>query len=235
MTDYKEEQENEVSALESIYPDEFRVLSTTPYHRFEITVSSESTGKEEEEEERIHVTLQFTYTENYPDEAPVYEVTDQENLEAHEKEGIISLLQEQIEENLGMAMVFTLVAMLQEYLNERIDERQKEKDEQLEIIAEEKRKIREEEEQRLKGTTVTVDSFLEWKARFDEERLKKMNKKVETNKLTGRELFEKNEDLFTSDIALLDEGDKVLVDESLFQDLDLDDLGDLDLDEELED
>ena len=51
----------------------------------------------------------------------------------------------QIEENLGMAMVFTLVAMLQEYLNERIDERQKEKDEQLEIIAEEKRKIREEE------------------------------------------------------------------------------------------
>ena len=49
--------------------------------------------------ERIHVTLQFTYTENYPDEAPVYEVTDQENLEAHEKEGIISLLQEQVSSN----------------------------------------------------------------------------------------------------------------------------------------
>ena len=44
------------------------------------------------------------------------------------------------------------------------------------------------QEQRLKGTTVTVDSFLEWKARFDEERRKKMNKKVETNKLTGKRL-----------------------------------------------
>ncbi|XP_072019068.1 RWD domain-containing protein 1-like [Amphiura filiformis] len=228
MTDYKEEQENEVSALESIYPDEFTVLSTNPYHKFEITVSSESTG-EEDEQDTLHVTLQFTYTDTYPDEAPVYEVTDTVNVQDDEIEPIMQLLQEQIEENLGMAMVFALVSALQEHLNERVDERKKELAKERELIEEEKRKKQEEADNILKGTPVTLDSFLEWKDKFDAERrlINSTKASDQSKKLTGRELFEKNEDLFTSDIALLEESDKVQVDESLFQDMD-----ELDIDDE---
>ncbi|CAI9576852.1 unnamed protein product [Staurois parvus] len=97
MTDYSEEQRNELEALESIYADSFTVLSTSPAS-FSITVSSEA----EEEEENVVVTLKFTYVETYPDEAPLYEIISQENLDDSDSSGILALLHEQAQKNLGM-------------------------------------------------------------------------------------------------------------------------------------
>jgi len=78
---------------------------------------------------------------------------------------------------------------------------------------------------------------LVWKKAFDEElrhvRADKARKLEESrkNKLSGRELFLKDNTLVDSDIKFLeDAGEEVKVDESLFQDLE-----DLDLDEELAD
>lgn len=65
MTDYGEEQRNELEALESIYPDSFTVLSENP-PSFTITVTSEAG----ENDETVQTTLKFTYSEKYPDEAP---------------------------------------------------------------------------------------------------------------------------------------------------------------------
>ncbi|XP_043919421.1 RWD domain-containing protein 1 [Protopterus annectens] len=226
MTDYGEEQRNELEALESIYPDSFTVLSQNPAS-FTITVTSESS----ENEEIVQLTLQFTYVEKYPDEAPLYEVSSQENLEDEDIEDIMSLLQEQVQENLGMVMIFTLVSAVLEKLNGIVDQMKTRREE------EKRRKEKEEEEKEkymFHGTVVTIENFLSWKATFDVEmnEIRKKKQKEEEqmgkNKLTGKQLFERDHNLDTSDIRFLEEaGSNVEVDESLFQDMD-----DLDLEDD---
>lgn len=226
MTDYAEEQRNELEAIESIYPDSFTVLSDDPTS-FSITVTSDAG----ENGETVETMLKFTYVEKYPDEPPLWEIQSQENLEDGDVEEILTLLQQQAEENLGMVMIFTLVTAVQEKLNEIVDAIKTRREE------EKRRKEKEAEEAEKKafqGTVVTIENFLAWKATFEQEmsELKKKRQKEEEqsgkNKLTGKQLFETDHNLDTSDIQFLeDAGNNVEVDESLFQDMD-----DLDLDED---
>nr|ACQ58752.1 RWD domain-containing protein 1 [Anoplopoma fimbria] len=226
MTDYAEEQRNELEAIESIYPDSFTVLSDDPTS-FTITVTSDAG----ENGEIVEATLKFTYIEKYPDEPPLWEIHSQDNLEDSDVEDILTLLQQQAEENLGMVMIFTLVTAVQEKLNEIVDLMKNRREE-------EKRRKEEEAEEAEKvlfqGTVVTIENFLLWKARFELEvtELRKRRQKEEEQggklKLTGKQLFETDHNLDTSDIQFLEEaGNNVEVDESLFQDIE-----DLDLDED---
>ncbi|KAH0508502.1 Protein FAM26D [Microtus ochrogaster] len=171
MTDYGEEQRNELEALESIYPDSFTVLSESP-PSFTITVTSEAG----ENDETVQTTLKFTYSEKYPDEAPLYEIFSQENLEDNDVSDILKLL------------------ALQKLFH---------------------------------GTPVTIENFLSWKAKFDAELLEIKKKRMKEeeqagkNKLSGKQLFETDHNLDTSDIQFLeDAGNNVEVDESLFQEMD---------------
>ncbi|MBN3314999.1 RWDD1 protein, partial [Atractosteus spatula] len=226
MTDYGEEQRNELEALESIYPDSFTVLSENP-SSFTITVTSDAG----ENDETVQTTLKFTYVETYPDEPPLYEIFSQDNLEDSDITDILTLLQQQAEENLGMVMIFTLVTAVQEKLNEIVDQIKKRREE------EKRRKEKEAEEAekvQFHGTPVTIENFLSWKARFELEmtelKRKKMKEEEQSGKckLTGKQLFETDHNLDTSDIKFLEEaGNNVEVDESLFQDMD-----DLELDED---
>ena len=184
MTDYYKEQRNELEALESIYPDSFTVLSENP-PSFTITVTSEAG----ENDENVQTTLKFTYSEKYPDEAPLYEIFAQLNLEDNDVADILKLLALQAEENLGMVMIFTLVTAVQEKLNEIVDQiktRWEEEKKQKEKEAEEA------EKQLFHGTPVIIESFLNWKAKFDAELLeikKKWMKEEEQagkSKLSGR-------------------------------------------------
>ncbi|XP_025858098.2 RWD domain-containing protein 1 isoform X1 [Vulpes vulpes] len=275
MTDYGEEQRNELEALESIYPDSFTavqlccedvkgmseegfesvinwkevaellptltgasasqgwseaqaflrgsaaitVLSENP-PSFTITVTSEAG----ENDETVQTTLKFTYSEKYPDEAPLYEIFSQENLEDNDVSDILKLLALQAEENLGMVMIFTLVTAVQEKLNEIVDQiktRREEEKKQKEKEAEEA------EKQLFHGTPVTIENFLSWKAKFDAELLEIKKKRMKEeeqagkNKLSGKQLFETDHNLDTSDIQFLeDAGNNVEVDESLFQEMD---------------
>ncbi|CAK6972010.1 RWD domain-containing protein 1 [Scomber scombrus] len=226
MTDYAEEQRNELEAIESIYPDSYTVLSEDPIS-FTITVTSDAG----ENGETVETMLKFTYVEKYPDEPPLWEIHSQENLEDSDVEDILTLLQQQAEENLGMVMIFTLVTAVQEKLNEIVDMMKNRRDE------EKQRKEREAEEAEkvaFQGTVVTIENFLAWKATFDVEmnELRRKKQKEEEQigklKLTGKKLFETDHNLDTSDIQFLeDAGNNVEVDESLFQDIE-----DLDLDED---
>ncbi|XP_030054399.1 RWD domain-containing protein 1 isoform X1 [Microcaecilia unicolor] len=219
MTDYSEEQRNELEALESIYPDSFRVLSDAP-PCFTITVTSDAG----ENDETVQATLKFTYVDKYPDEAPSYEIDSQENLEDNDISDIITLLDQQAEENLGMVMIFTLVSAVQEKLNEIVDQIKTRKEEeklQREKEAEEAEKVL------FHGTPVTIENFLSWKAKFDielaEHKRKKQKEEEQAGKikLTGKQLFETDHNLDTSDIKFLEEaGNSVEVDESLFQEMD---------------
>ncbi|XP_068426613.1 RWD domain-containing protein 1 [Clinocottus analis] len=226
MTDYAEEQRNELEAIESIYPDSFTVLSDEPIS-FTVTVTSDP----DENGEIVEATLKFTYVEKYPDEPPLWEIYSQENLEDVDGEDVLALLQQQAEENLGMVMIFTLVTAVQEKLNEIVDvmkHRREEEKQRKEAEAEEAEKVL------FQGTVVTIENFLTWKAKFELEmsELRTKRQKEEEQggklKLSGKKLFETDHNLDTSDIQFLEEtGNNVEVDESLFQDIE-----DLDLDED---
>ncbi|RXN31669.1 RWD domain-containing 1 [Labeo rohita] len=226
MTDYGEEQRNELEAIESIYPDSFTVLSEEPTS-FTITVTSDAG----ENDETVEVTLKFTYVEKYPDEPPLWEIFSQENLEDSDAEDVLTLLKQQAEENLGMVMIFTLVTAVQEKLNEIIDQIKSRREEEK---LRKEREAEEAEKRAFQGTVVTIENFLSWKAKFEQEmaELKKKRQKEDDQsgkgKLTGKQLFERDHNLDTSDIQFLEDGgNSVEVDESLFQDMD-----DLDLDED---
>ncbi|CAN7975377.1 unnamed protein product [Ixodes persulcatus] len=233
MTDFQDEQKNEIEALESIYPSELQILATSPYHSFTIHIKGNTTDRPEDE--AMSVTLKFTYVPHYPEEGPMIEVDECENLEDEDTEELMAVLKEQVEENLGMAMIFTLVSAASEWLDQHGEDVKLRQEE-----AKQKQKEKDEEAERVKfeGTRVTVECFLAWKDKFDAEIAElRSREKVDTNirKLTGRELFEKDKNLIDSDLQFMQEGEEdVKVDESLFQeleDLDLDELGDVDEDD----
>uniref|UniRef100_A0A3Q4N7J5 RWD domain-containing protein 1 n=1 Tax=Neolamprologus brichardi TaxID=32507 RepID=A0A3Q4N7J5_NEOBR len=230
MTDYAEEQRNELEAIESIYPDSFTVLSEDPTS-FTITVTSDAG----ENGETVETTLKFTYVDKYPDEPPLWEIYSQENLEESDTEDILTLLQQQAEENLGMVMIFTLVTAVQEKLNTIVDvmkNRQEEEKRRKEKEAQEAEKVA------FQGTVVTIENFLAWKAKFELEmaELRRKRQKEEEQagkpKLTGTRSFSGNnlfpvKFLLTPWLSSYAAGNNVEVDESLFQDIE-----DLDLDED---
>lgn len=220
--DYDEEQANEIEALESIYCEDLEILETSPY-KFCIRIKSENNDGDGE---GLSCLLKFTYTPKYPDELPLLEIAEPENLQPSDIEELTNYLIEQGNENLSMAMVFTLVSAAQEWLNCKWDAWKHHK----EIETEKKLKAEEEEERkRFEGTKVTVETFMAWKKLFEEEmgfNKKNIKDEKETKKLTGKELFLQDQTLIESDLKFLESSDAVKVDESLFQDLD-----ELDLDE----
>lgn len=225
--DYAEEQSTELEALESIYCSELEILGTEP-HRFCIKVKSEE--YDGDKSQGLACTIKFTFTPKYPEELPLIEILEVDNFGNDYKKDLENKLLEDGNENLNMAMIFTLVSTAQEWLNNKWDELKKSK----ELEAEKKLKEKEEEEmKRFEGTKVTVESFLNWKMAFDEELglLKKALKEdTGCKKLTGKELFMQDKTLIESDLKFLeDNGEAVKVDESLFQDLDELDLDDPEL------
>lgn len=223
--DYKDEQNNEIEALDSIYCGEMKILGSTPHHKFIIPIKSEE--YEPDTQNGLTCKLKFSYTAKYPEEAPEVEIRESENFEEEDEALLKEHIIQQAEENLGTVMIFTLVSSAQEWLNTKWDEVRKTREESA-ILKE--KEAEEAEMKRFEGTRVTVESFLAWKARFDIEfGAKKMQERdKETRKLTGRELFLTDKTLNESDLKFLEDGgDSIKVDESLFQDLE-----ELDLDAE---
>ncbi|XP_063906894.1 RWD domain-containing protein 1 [Zophobas morio] len=224
--DYVEEQKGEIEALESIYYGDLQILATEPLHKFSVPIKSEEYDPEIENT-GLSCDLVFTYTPKYPEESPEISIENSENFEDQYETELLDFLREQVQENLGMVMIFTLVSSAQEWLNVRFEEVKKTRDEET------ARKLKEEEEaerKRFEGTRVTVETFLKWKVKFEDETgitKKREISEKEGKKLTGRELFMTDYTLNESDLKFLEDGDAVKVDESLFQDLD-----DLDLDDE---
>ncbi|KAI9028873.1 ubiquitin-conjugating enzyme/RWD-like protein [Phycomyces nitens] len=213
MTDYIEEQQNELEALESIYPEEFEAISEK---EFRITIQPD----EEDEETACTVALHVKYTPKYPDELPEYnvEVLDGDLPESY-LERIDLALKEAGEDSLGMAMIFTLASIIKEELNQIVLDAQRVRDE---VEEERKRKEEEIEQAKFRGTKLTIERFAEWKAKFDKEMESKEDKekiarmKELKNRLNGRQLFEQDKSLALSDAKYMDEGD-VSVDVSQFE------------------
>ncbi|KZT33019.1 RWD-domain-containing protein [Sistotremastrum suecicum HHB10207 ss-3] len=205
----------EFEVLESIYPTELTRVSDT-----EALISVEPEDGTPHQSELI-LQLRLNYPETYPESLPdlSLEVVDGE-LEEVEEQRLLEGMRSVGEENLGMAMTFTLVSFLRDQVASILTARA----ELLEHEAMEKERLElEAEEARTKGTPVTVESFKQWKQRFDrqveiarareeEERLKGLSPKEREEfkkvaaRFTGRQLFERNRELATSDSTLVEEG-----------------------------
>ena len=154
------------------------------------------------------MVLTVRYPEEYPDKAPNLELSPQPNSTpykylniAEDKDQLLQGLDSVIEENLGMAMVFTLVSALKEAAEQLVEERKaaaaKAREEVL-LAAEA------EENKKFHGTPVNRETFIKWREEFmkemeelrikeEEERVAEMKKAriKEPVKLTGRQLWER--------------------------------------------
>ncbi|KAJ3297574.1 RWD domain-containing protein 1 [Borealophlyctis nickersoniae] len=251
MTDYAEEQTNELEVLRSIFPDELEVLDEGPPASFHIRVELDPSvlhegAASEGDASPPTLYLAITYTPTYPDEIPQLSLTDVTGIDETEQQALLSELETVASESLGMAMVFSIASAAREGFERIITER-------IERLAreEEERIAREEEEerQRYAGNKVTAEAFETWKLNFIAEisKIIKAGGKLtpaqsaaaavagllpstsKNGKLTGRQLFEKDKSLAKSDMAYMEDGD-VAVDVELFEGMD-----DLDLEDEDDD
>ncbi|KAL1996596.1 hypothetical protein VTN49DRAFT_7461 [Thermomyces lanuginosus] len=197
----REEQVEEREVLESIFPEEITDISETCY-RIKVKLDVQDADGREDPEPPIFY-LQVSYPEAYPDVAPDLEIIAPSNAPKHprfdiqeDRVRLLEGLQPTIEENMGMAMVFTLVSALKEAAENLVAERVKS---ELEAKEREIAKAEEEENRKFQGTPVTKETFREWQERFrkemeEEERRKREEKEAEEKKkkssgrdATGRE------------------------------------------------
>ncbi|KAG8830896.1 hypothetical protein FRC17_004111 [Serendipita sp. 399] len=174
----------EFEVLESIYPEELNRISDRELSLIvepEEPVSGLSDFK---------VTLRVSYPSEYPDVYPEVALeafkegdTEDKELTAEEEQRLLKSLEEIGNENIGMAMTFTLVSHLREQLTtvllERAEKIRREE-------TEKERRALEEEEARTRGTAVTVESFLKWRAGFLAEQAEKKRRQDE-ERMKGKE------------------------------------------------
>ncbi|KAH8591664.1 ubiquitin-conjugating enzyme/RWD-like protein [Bisporella sp. PMI_857] len=203
----REEQIEEREVLDSIFPDEIQDISET---EFRVSILLDVTNDDGDESEPPTILLKVLYPAEYPDEPPILDLLSPPQASPHpffiltdDKDELLAGLAESIEENIGMAMIFTLVSTLKDNAEQLIASRQ----ENARNIQEEKILAAEREEnKKFHGTPVNPETFKTWREGFrkemeelreKEEREeeiaeKKRNKgKEATVLLTGKQLWER--------------------------------------------
>lgn len=152
------------------------------------------------------IILNVQYPPDYPDEAPRLDISTPPNAPKHEyldiqedKARLLSSLSDTITENLGMAMIFTLVSTLKDGAELLISERANAQQALAEIEAQ---KAEEEENRKFQGEAVTRESFLAWREKFRTEMAEEEQRRIEEKeaedkrkrvkeekKLSGKELW----------------------------------------------
>ncbi|PHH69669.1 hypothetical protein CDD80_6570 [Ophiocordyceps camponoti-rufipedis] len=198
-----EEQVEERQVLESIFPDEITDISETEF-RISVTLDTDASPPPP------RLLLHVRYPEAYPDVAPHLDLLahpDDDSRHAYlsvadDRDQLLAELEAAVQENLGIAMVFTLVSALRDaaeaLVQKRIDDEANVRHEAL--LAAER-----EENSKFHGTPVTPESFRDWRQAFraemeeqsrrDEEdrlaELKRAKIKEPVKLLTGRQLWER--------------------------------------------
>ncbi|KAJ9647740.1 Protein gir2 [Coniosporium tulheliwenetii] len=208
----REEQREEREVLDSIFPDEITDISDTEYR---ISIALDVTNEEDDDSEPP-LTIPHSdpnphspIPRRLPRRTPRLDISAPPNAPKHrhlnvqdDKSRLLEALEPTIEENLGMAMVFTLVSTLKDSAELLIAERQKAAQALRDVEA---AKAEEAENAKFHGTAVTRESFMEWRARFRKEMEEEERRRVEERemdekkkrgvkeerKLTGRELWER--------------------------------------------
>ena len=191
MADYKQEQKEEIEAIESIYSDEMKMISENPY-KFSIAVKTEDYDEEEEDmSDGIKTLIKFSFPEIYPDVIPKIDIEESDGIDDDDLEKLKKHLIEVAENNVGMAMVFTIVSACSEWLNDKLNQEMLEEKENMKKMDEE-----EIEKRKKDGTYDTMKSFLAWKEKMLQEKGSVEDKKVTIFDL-GDEISDDEDDEWT--------------------------------------
>lgn len=215
MTDYVQEQEMEIEALQAILMDDFKEIDpsesglNTSNRCFQITLSPQEDEADEATTIPVQLALIFSHTEKYPDEPPHLNLKSLRGIQYEDLRNLKEKLEQEASENLGMAMVYTLVTSAQEWLSERfgqdanVENSEEEETEKDDIIVPH-------------GEPVTVETFLAWRERFEAElaleRAKLMPESALTapkeKKLSGRQWFESGRAVAKGAVPVNEESDE---------------------------
>lgn len=223
MSNQLESQTEEIEALQAIYPDELQSLSGPPYN-FKIKL----VPLPGQDNNHVAVDLNCTFPSEYPLEIPIIEVELKKGLASKQKEEILKIIKTQAEENLGAPSIYTIAEAVREWLvdnnvagqdgsmysdmmrrmQQKDVEKKKKEDKAAIALAADSEKSNTvieadpEELERIRkrqaGHPVTIEAFLEWKAKFDAEMLALRiaqfgyNEKDKEDKPTGKQLFLSN-------------------------------------------
>lgn len=197
MTDYVQEQEMEIEALEAILADDFKEIHSgesglsTSNRCYQITIYPQDDEPDESTALSVCLGLIFSHTENYPDEPPLLSVTSLKGIPPGDLTTLKEKLLQEASENLGMAMVYTLVTSAKEWLSERFAQDTGDGDVEEAVAAKDEVIVPH-------GEAVTVETFLAWRERFEAELALEKAKLMpdsalavtKEKKLTGRQWFE---------------------------------------------
>lgn len=215
MADYEQEQEMELEALQSILMDDIKEIDPsesgidTTARCFEILLSPQDDDFDEAARVPVQMALIFAHTEKYPDEPPLVNVKSVRGIKPEDLTSLKEKLEQEATENLGMAMVYTLLDSAKEWLTEKYgqnagDGESEENEEPAEEVIVPH------------GEAVTVESFMAWRERFEAElalqRAKLMPDSALTapkeKRLTGRQYFESGRHIVKGASTLAEEDDE---------------------------
>uniref|UniRef100_A0A7N0VI09 RWD domain-containing protein n=2 Tax=Kalanchoe fedtschenkoi TaxID=63787 RepID=A0A7N0VI09_KALFE len=197
MTDYEQDQLMEIEALEAILMDDFKEVASgesglnTSNRCFQITLTPQDDDDIDLSGSLpVQLAVVFSHTEKYPDEPPLINVKSLRGIQVEDLRALKVKLEEEASENLGMAMIYTLVTSAQEWLNEKYGQKA--------FSASAEDETEKEEVIVPHGEPVTVETFLAWRERFEAElALEKAKLLPESalsapkeKKMTGRQWFE---------------------------------------------
>ncbi|GAQ88437.1 hypothetical protein KFL_004280070 [Klebsormidium nitens] len=168
MTDYAAEQEMEIEALEAILMEDLTELEDgaaggleTDGRCWQIDIKPQGDDEEELTEMPVRIKLVFAHTPNYPDEPPLFNIRGIQGLSTKDVNELKAKLEEEVQENLGMSMMFTLATSAKEWLRDKVagaEEANAEEDKEPveEVIVPH-------------GLPVTVENFRAWRDAYEAE------------------------------------------------------------------
>ncbi|XP_073115028.1 uncharacterized protein [Elaeis guineensis] len=124
MTDYAQEQEMEIEALQAILMDDIQEIDSSESglsrinRCFQIMLSPQDDDVDESNYTPVKLALIFSHTEKYPDEPPLLNLKSVRGIKPEDLSVLKEKLQKEVAQNLGMAMVYTLVTSAKDWLSE---------------------------------------------------------------------------------------------------------------------
>ena len=151
---------------------------------------------EEDERKQSRLLVHVRFPPTYPEEAPCIELKDSLGVSSGQLGLIGKFIDEQVAENMGSAMVYDILEGVKELLGNFLNG-------EAEVVETDVQKESKVDQVRKYGTPVTKENFAAWKAAFNAEMAAKRPPKTDRETgLTGREMFEKDNTLFTNDLEL---------------------------------
>lgn len=215
MTDYVQEQEMEIEALEAILMDDFKEIHpgesglSTSSRCFQIAISPQEEEADEPTNSSVRLALIFSHTEKYPDEPPLLNVQSLKGIHSGDLKILKEKLEQEATENLGMAMIYTLVTSAKEWLSELFAQDGDDENAGEDEVAKDEVIVPH-------GEPVTVETFTAWRERYEAElaleRAKLMPDSAlsapKEKRLSGRQWFESGRASSKGATAVAEESDE---------------------------